>query len=479
MPDLISGASRGKRIRPTQRSGVSGVAVRGGYIEDVETNPKLRGERKFRTYSELLSNVAIIGASVRYLLNLIGKAQWTVVPNPDGGARADDVAETVDKIIHDMARPWHRVVRRSSMYRFHGYAWSEWIAKKREDGSIGFFDIEPRSQATITKWDVDEAGIVYGVVQQSPHDFKEHYLSRDQAVYVVDDAISDSPDGLGILRHAFPAAETMQKYEQLEGSGFETDLRGVPIGKAPYSAIDAKVKAAEMTATEAALLVEVMESFVEDHVRGTTTGLVIDSEVYSAKGDTEQPSSTGLWGMDLLSSASTGQEAAAKAISRLTRAIALLFGTEGMLLGEGGGGSLALAKDKSNSFGLIVDGSLVEVSKQYEKDVIQPLGKMNGWGKELLPTFATEKLQHRDITEISDTLEGLARAGAPLMPDDPAVNIVRDALGLPEQETINLDTDSALRGAAGRKPKAEIEDDDEGEGEVEDQPAEGEPPAGK
>ncbi|RLE23247.1 MAG: hypothetical protein DRJ50_06490 [Actinobacteria bacterium] len=239
----------------------------------------------------------------------------------------------------------------------------------------------------------------------------------------------------------------------------------MPVGRAPYSMIQEKLKANEISETDAALMTSIIESFVEDHVRGTTTGLVLDSEVYSAKGDTENPSATGLWGMDLLSTASTGQEAAANAVNRLVRSIARLFGTEGLLLGESGGGSLALSKDKSNQFGLIVDGSLVEISGQYEKDYLGPLAAMNGWAKEDLPKFKTEKLQHRELTEVTDALEGLAKAGAPIIQSDPAVNVVREAMGLPEQDMEAIELDSALRAAEGVQPGAVDDEGEEGEGE--------------
>jgi len=55
--------------------------------------------------------------------------------------------------MYDMERPWHRVVRRAAMYRVYGYSWQEWIAKKRDDGVIGYLDIEPRTQSTITRWE--------------------------------------------------------------------------------------------------------------------------------------------------------------------------------------------------------------------------------------------------------------------------------------------------------------------------------------
>lgn len=451
----------GKRVRPSSRAGTAGIAVLDGNIVDPETNAALKGTRKWKTYSEILSNVDIVGAAVRLLLNMVGKATWTVEPAEDGGARADAIAETVEAVIHDMERPWHRVVRRAAMYRVHGYSWQEWISKKRSDGAIGFFDIEPRSPATISRWDVDEGGTVFGVFQESPQTYQENYIPRAKSVYVVDDTISDSPEGLGIMRHIAPAATRLQAYERLEGLGFENDLQGVPVGRAPYLALAQLVQAGTITQAQADGITEELESFVTDHARGKSTGLVVDSAVYKSIDEAGTPSSSAQWGVDLLSASNSSQPAVAKAIERLTRSIARLLGAEHILLGESGGGSLAMARSKAKNFGLIVDGTLVEIAQQFDKDLIGPLAEMNGWPDDLRPTFKTEKLQSSDITEIADALESLSRAGAPLDPADEAIDVVREILGLPKRDVSSMALDASLRGDAstpGASPASDIAD---------------------
>lgn len=444
MADLVNAAARGKRVKPMQRAGFSGVNVQGGFIVDNEKNPDLSGQKKFQTYTELLRNVSIAGASVRLFLNMVSKASWTVEPAEDSGAKGEEIADFVTSVMDDMERPWSRIVKRSALFKVMGFSWQEWIAKKRDDGMIGFLDIESRAAQTITRWDVDEAGVIFGVVQESPQTYRETYIPRAKSIYIVEDSIGDSPEGDGLLRHAAPDAQRLQIYERLEGTGFENDLRGIPIGRAPYSLLQEKVDSGEMTAAAASSVTSNIEGFVKDHVRSSATGLVLDSSTYTAIGDTQAPSSAELWGVDLLQSSSSSQAEAAASINRLTRAIARLFGTEGMLLGESGAGSMALSKDKSNSFGLIVDGTLVEVAQAYEKDLLGPLALMNGWDKELMPKLKTQKMQHRDASELTDVLEGLSRAGAPLDPDDDAVNVVRDIVGFPKRETIDLDTDASL-----------------------------------
>ncbi len=225
---------RNQRKVPTTTIGVGGAAVYGGFVVERETSAKLAGQQLYTTYAKLLANTTIVAAGVRYFLNLISKASWKVEPAEDTGARGEEVAEQFEDVMYDMLTPWHRVIRRMAMFRFYGFGIQEWTAKRREDGLIGFLDIEPRPQTTITKWDVDEHGTVHGVIQESPQTFREIYLPRAKLVYAVDDSLSDSPKGLGLLRHIVQACDRLERYEQLEGFGFETDLRGVPIGRAPF-----------------------------------------------------------------------------------------------------------------------------------------------------------------------------------------------------------------------------------------------------
>jgi hypothetical protein len=51
------------------------------------------------------------------------------------------------------------------------------------------------------------------------------------------------------------------------------------------------------------------------------------------------------------------------------------------------------------------------------------------------PSFKTEDVAFRDVEQVTAALSDMASAGAPVMPDDEAINAVRDMLGLPHQES--------------------------------------------
>jgi len=432
---------------PTKRSGTIGTAVHGGYVQSVESNADMVGQKKFETFSEMLVNISIIGAGVRYFLNLISKPEWTVEPPEDSGDAGQEIADKVADAIFKMETPWYRVVRRAAMFRFYGFSWQEWTAKKNEDGSIGYLDIEPRAQKTIERWDLDEHGKVHGVLQRSPQTMKEHYIPRAKSVYMVDDSLQDSPEGLGLFRHMAETSRSLVRLEQLEGWGFELDCRGMPVGRGPFSDLQELVDAGELTEAKKAEIEQPLSDFIENHVQAPQRGLFLDSKTYATEDEKGTPSSIYKWGVELLKAGATNLGDLNNAIMRKVRDLARVMGVESLLLGESGAGSLAMAKDKSGNFYLIIDSTLKELTEQFEKDVVEPLMKLNGWPDELKPTLKVEKIQHKDVTELTQALVDMAQAGAILAPDDPVINAIRDLLGLPiltEEMMQDLATDSSL-----------------------------------
>lgn len=466
-PSAMNGSApsvRAKHFRATERIGVSGYAVQSGYIIEKERNPALAGARKFQTYSELLANVEIIGACVRYFLAMVTRPSCIVEP-ADKSAEAQKISLAVDEIIHDLERPWTRVVKRAALSAIYGYSWQEWIAKKRADGLVGLLDIEPRACSTIARWDVDEAGTVHGVWQQSPASFRELYIPRAKSVYVCDDVLSESPEGLGIMRHAAPAGQMLQAYERLEGVGFESDMRGVPVGRAPYGELQERVRQHTLSQADSDAMTAPIESMVTDHLRSVASGVVLDSSVYEGKGESATPSGAQKWGLELLTADVGSMAELANAIARKTRGIARLFHLEGILLGESGAGSLAMADSKAEAFGMLIDSTLAEIASQFDKDIIGPLMRLNGWPPDLAPWFSFGNLPHLSAKDITGALVDLSRAGAPLGPDDEdAVNAVRELVGLPRVHSMSGALDAGLRGATGMQ----LGDGDDEDAELDD-----------
>lgn len=433
-----------RKVPPAETQGTSGTASFGGYIQSIEKDPALQGAKRWETYSNLLLNTSIVAAGTRYFLNLVGKAAWKFEPaNESPEAKA--AAELMQAVIDDMTTPWHRVVRRAAMYKFYGFSTQEWTAKKRDDGSIGLLDIEARPQKTIERWDLDATGTVYGVIQRSVQDSSEIYLPRSKLLYMVDDSLTDSPEGVGLLRHCADAARRLARLEELEGVGYETDLRGVPLVRAPLAKMQELVKAGTITQDQADGMKRALQQFVENHIKGPKSGILLDSMTYQSLDAASTPSSVPLWAVELMTSGGDSQADIGVAITRTNTEIARILGVETLLLGQERG-SYALSRDKSHNFALTVDSTLTEMAASVRADVCAPVCALNGIDKANIPKPKTEPLRWQDVEQVTSALETMARAGATLSPDDPAIGEVRDLLGVSRPIVVTEATDASLLG---------------------------------
>jgi hypothetical protein len=437
-----------KPVAPTKTVGAAGTAIYGGYIQPIERNPDLHGARKYTTYSNILANTSIVAAGVRHFLELISKAKWKLELPDDAPAeqvkRTEEILEMVWDALTEMVTPWHRVVRRAAMYRLYGFSLQEWTAMKREDGTIVYKDVESRAQKTIERWDTDYHGHVFGCVQRAPQDSAEIYLPINKLLYMVDDSLDDSPEGLGLFRHITKTANELTRYEQLEGFGYEADLRGIPIGRAPFEILDAEVAAGKISEAEKSAKLAAIIDFMNGHIKNPDLGLLLESMTYETTDEAATPSQQRKWDMDLLKGGATSHGNMDNAIRRKNREIARVLGVEHLLLGEGQRGSASLSKDKNRQFAMMVDGTLQELVETVERDLIHPLYVMNGWDETYKITAKTEAIQHREVEEVTGALADMAQAGAILDPEDPVISEVRDLLGLSKPLVITGAIDAAL-----------------------------------
>lgn len=454
--ETLMGVNTATRPQPGQVIGSGGTAVYGGYIQEYERDPRLVGRSKYRTYSDILANVSVVAAGTRFFLNMVGKATWKVEA-ADDSEEAQRIADLVYEMMHDMKTPWQRIIRRAAMYRFYGFSIQEWVAKKREDGAIGMADIAPRPQVTIERWNLSQSSEVLGVVQRNPQDHVEIYIPREKLIYVVDDSLNDSPEGLGLFRHIVDSAMRLQRLEQLEGFGFETDLRGIPVGRGPFTKLQEMVSNGTLTAADKAALEEPLKRFMRAHIRNPQLGMLLDSQPWTTIDEKEAPSQTYQWDLTLLKGDGSGLEEIAMAVTRIQNEIARVLGVEHLLIGSDGAGSLALSKDKSTNFGLIVDSTLQEIAATMSRDWLRVIFELNGWDRKLMPEFKTETTTYRDIEQLGKVIGDLATAGVILTRDDETVRELFDLMGLSRPADTDL-MDPGMQLASGTPPEAESED---------------------
>lgn len=437
------------KAAPTQTIGTSrteGNVTSGegaGTFDEPNRELNLVGTRRFQEYDRLVRDVSIIGASARLFLNLISNAVWTCNPptnlNDNELPAAQEYADQAYATIFGMTTSWSSVVRKSAAFKLYGFCIQEWTAKKNDDGTIGIKDIEHRPQKTITKWMRDEGGTVEAVIQRVPGR-PDVELPRSKIIYSVDDTLTDSPEGVGLFRHLVVSATKLETYLALEEIGLTTDLRGIPIARVPLAemrqeAIDSGPEGsparAEADARRMTLLTP-LRQWLDKHMRNTKSGMLLPSDTYISTGVDKSTSPTAVpkWSLELLNGESQSFEAMANAINRLNQELARTLGTEHLMLGADGSGSLALARSKVGTFYLTVTSTLLDLLEIYDRDLITPWADLNGIPEELRPQMGVNEISDRDIDQLLEGIAKLAQAGAPMMPDDPAVGEIYDLWGL-------------------------------------------------
>jgi hypothetical protein len=439
----------GKRAAPMQtlgttRSGGNVVGGEGaGTFDEPDQTLNLVGSRRFDAYELMVRDVGIVGAGVRLFLNLISNAVWTVNP-PDGlndaeTKQAQEYADAVYAMLFDMTTSWSSVVRKTATFRLMGFSIQEWTAKQTKDGLIGLLDIENRPQRTIVRWKRDEGGTVESVIQRVPGR-SDVELPRSKIIYAVDDTLSDSPEGVGLFRHMVKTSARLEMFLNLEEIGFTTDLRGIPIARAPLAELRKAVddsgppgsEARSKAEAERSAKLQPLRDFLNKHLRNEKTGVLFPSDTFmgTTADKSLTPSSVPKWALELLNGDSQSFDSMANAINRMNQELARMLGVEHLLLGADGGGSLALARSKVGTFYLTVTSTLLDLLEIYDRDLIAPLAELNGWPEELWPQMGVNEISDRDLEQVLDSLAKLAQAGAPMMPDDPAVGEIYDLLGL-------------------------------------------------
>lgn len=455
-----------RSVRSTSTVGFNGAYTYNGFVQTGERDARLSGIEKYNTYMEMVLNRAIIGASVRYIFNLVEKPAWRIKPSEDS-EQAEIFARRLQVIIDEMATPLPQIVRKASLFKFFGFDLQEWTARRLDNGDIGIRDIESRPQSTIRRWDLDDRGRVRGVIQRNPKTLKEVYIPRSKLVYAVDHSMTNDPEGIGLLRHCVAGANRLKQYELLEGVGYESDLRGIPVARAPLAALQQQLKLGQLTQEEVQSFRAPLERLITNHfnINKNETGLLLDSSVYSTTDGTGRPSTQPLYGFDLVRGGADGQEDLNNAIARVKHEIADVLGTSVLLLGTTQG-SFALSRDKSNNLFQLVTSIISQLARTFDRDLIGTIWRLNGWPPEFMPTFSPESISIRDIQDITDSLKNLADAGGPILPGDPVINDVRRALGISEQpddiaqEMLAQQVTRAARSASGNNQPNEEDNAD-------------------
>lgn len=407
----------------------------------------------------MILNVAIVATGLRYFASMISGVKWTVKPpaaapkddkNVQPGAgpgltapdweKACEYANCVRMNMQSMDVPWYKVVRTAGQFKWIGMNIQECVARRMEGiapGYIGIGTVEHRPAETISQWYLEpQSNYVLGWEQRDPNTNEQFDLDRDRCIYLVDDTLTSSPDGVGLLRHIVELCDELAKLTKLEGQTYETDLRGIPVGYAPTAVLDDWVARNRLTRAQADSKLSGLKDFIENHMKNPKLGVLLDSGAYTSQDHIRTVSAQRMWMLELLKGNGIGLAEINTAIQRKTHEIARALGVESFMLGAESKGSLALSEDKSRSLIELIKATLTEIAWCLQKDYVGKIFELNRWDKKLMPELMPDAVALRSVSQIVDAISKLALAGATLDRNDPLINQIRGMLNLVDQPEI-------------------------------------------
>lgn len=425
---------KGRAISKAKRPpGTTGVSAFSGYVQSGESNSALTGQ-KWLTYSNAASNVPIIATGIRYFTNLLAGTDWYCEPNP--GASAAEAARAEEIICEGlfnsaMLKPWPAIVRKAALFRIMGFSLHACSMRRRKDGLVVYSAIEHRPQHTIERWlRGSETEPFHTAVQRSRETHREYLLPLDEAFYCVDDTLTDSPDGVGMLRHVIEYVRRLDLFEKWEGTAYSEDLAGIPYARAPLAEISAE--AGDEASTRVLADTEAVRNFMDKRYKSedTTPWLMLDSAPYENPDGTL--SGVGKWSFERIKTETANLDRLDAAIRRVELQIARVLGVEWALMGADGKGSYAQHEDKTSMFATNLQTTLTELGWFATHQLARRLIARNGLDPDTCtPRLVAEPISTDAVLTVTQALANLATAG--LMPDDPATDVLRKRMRLPPQ----------------------------------------------
>lgn len=446
------------------RQGVGGSNTVGPFLVSNEKNPKLATlQRRITTYQDISFNTSIIATALRYIGALVSSTNWNLHPpkvkDPDAkqpgnltapeAKLAKDYADWIELSWKFMDQPWYKIVRNASSFKWVGFSVQEIIARRMDEVSPGFIGIgaiENRPQHTFEQWHIEHpSGEVTGWRQRDPLSNEVFDLDREKCLYIVDDTLTSQPDGVGLLRHVVALVDQLKRLEQLELWAYETDLRGVPIGRAPTAVLDQMVLRNQLTPADRDKKLAGIQDFITNHVNNPELGLLLDSSPYTSQDATKTPSQMKMWDLELAKGSGVGLSDIHVAIERKQHEIARALGVEQFMLGAGGKGSLALSEDKARALVELINATVMEIAWSLQRDYVRKIFELNRWDLRLMPELLPDAAALRSVSVIVDSLSKLALAGAVIDRNDPVINQIRAMLKLVDQPFITPEMMAATK----------------------------------
>lgn len=427
--------------------GASGLKAIGGFVEEA-TLRDLAGRRAVEIYKDMGDNDATCSVILYALMQMIRQVEWTVAPASTAPFDVE-AAEFVESCMHDMeGQSWTDFISESfmGMLRF-GFSLHEQCFKRRggdspqrhlrshyADGRVGWRGLPGRAQDTIYRWLFDDAGNLLGAEQQAPPHFRTVNLPIDKCLLFRTTMEKDNPEGRSIFRGAYRSWVLKRGLENIEATGVEKDISGLPIVWVPRELLAmAQDKPIfengdpNPMVQQARAAVAMYRKMATEVRRDAHEGLVMPLD-YDDQGHKR-------FDITLLQSGGSRAFDIDKIISRYDARIAMSTMSDFLLLGQGATaqGSWAMHSDKSKLWLQSIVSFLKVFIDHFNKNAVRKLMRLNTFEMSDYPRIEFGSLERVDLTEMGDLLTKCAQAGMELFPDDDLDAHVRRVAGWPER----------------------------------------------
>lgn len=433
--------------QPFVEMGASGLRQYGGVVRE-EWLRDLQGWRGIRVFKEMRDNDPIIGGIFLAIELVLRNISFRIEP-ADKNVRDDvEAAAFVNSCMTDMDQAWPDLIGEVLTFLQYGFAIHETVYKVRggrsrdpkrnsiyDDGLIGWRKFAGRAQDTLLRWEFDESGDAIAMVQMIPTGSPLLTVPLARCLHFRTSSAKGDPTGRSLMRNSYSSWYYKKQIQQIEATGLERDLAGVPTAWVPVKYLSATASA-EDRAT-----LNMFKKMVRDTVRNEQEGFVLPL-AYDANGNK-------MFDFTLMNSGGKRAFDTSAIINRYDQRIAISMVSDFILLGHEKVGSFALSDNKVDLFEVAINAWLDVIASEFNRKAIPDLLELNGM-------TGSVRMQHADVAksdlaQLGEFVERTTRAGA-LTVDDTLEAHLRDEAGLPPSDmvgerTINEGGDASETGA--------------------------------
>lgn len=400
----------------------------------------------------MITDCPTIAMGVRAFTKACYSADWSIEAAP--GALGDKYALIVEDMIREMTTNLAEAAAAACWFEFAGFSVLEQTLTIR-DGKYYLDRLDERHPISVERFDVDDSGRLRGIWQQTKKG--SVYIPRGKILHLTDGLTTSTPAGRGMFKDLKSSFEDYRYYMGLSQHMFVSDIRGVPIVRAPLAALEDKVRAGDISKSDMSAMLTRTFGPIQNRERTKESALLLDSQVYVAE-ETGAPSPQRIWDIDIIRGGADSAADIAAKIQEIKLDIARIMGTESFLIGDKGG-SYALSENKMQIFYNSIKTCLSKFSEGFRTQILMPLFSLNGWPIEECPYLCMGSPIPKNASEIAAVLTSLET----LPPKDPARDYVRGLVGAPVYDAFieyseDLEDDETQTVASDMEDDANAED---------------------